>query len=51
MEKVQSLLGEASTCFLLEAQVEVADRNMRLYSVLERKQRSVTALVRAAGSL
>ena len=51
MEKVQPLLGEVSSCFLLEAQVEVADRNMRLYSVLERKQRSVTALVRAAGSL
>ncbi len=51
MEKVRTLLGEASTCFLLEAQVEVADRNMRLYSVLERRQRSVNALVRANGSL
>jgi general secretion pathway protein K len=51
MEKARTLLGEASTCFLLEAEVEVADRNMRLYSVLERRGRSVSALARASGSL
>ncbi len=51
MVKARTQLGESSSCFLLEAQVEVADRNMRLYSVLERRERSVNALVRAAGSL
>jgi len=51
MVKARTLLGQASICFLLEAEVEVADRKMRLYSVLERRQRSVTALVRASGSL
>ncbi len=51
MERVRALLGEASTHFLLEAEVEVADRKMRLYSVLQRRQRTVSALVRASGSL
>jgi general secretion pathway protein K len=51
MEKARTLLGEASSCFLLEAEVEVADRQMRLYSVLERHQGTVTALVRAGDSL
>ena len=51
MEKAKTLLGESSGYFLLRAQVEVADRNMRLYSVLERRNRQVTALVRASGSL
>jgi general secretion pathway protein K len=51
MEQTRGLLGQASSVFLLEAEVEVADRNMRLYSVLERRQRSVAALARAGGSL
>lgn len=51
MERVRTLLGEASSHFLLEAEVEVADRQMRLYSVLQRHQRTVSALVRASGSL
>jgi general secretion pathway protein K len=51
MEKAKTLLGESSGYFLLRAQVEVADRNMRLYSVLERRNRQVMALVRASGSL
>ncbi len=51
MEKTRALLGQSSACFLLQAEVEVADRNMRLYSVLERRQRSITALARASGSL
>jgi general secretion pathway protein K len=46
---LSALLGEASGYFLLSATVEVADRTMRLYSVLERKQRQVTALVRNGG--
>jgi general secretion pathway protein K len=51
MQQTRGLLGQASSVFLLEAEVEVADRNMRLYSVLERRQRSVAALARAGGSL
>jgi len=53
-EKMQGLkaqLGEQSSWFLLEAEVEVAGRNQRLYSVLERGGREVRARVRAAGSL
>ncbi len=48
---VRSLLGESSSWFLLTAEVEVADRNMRLYSVLHRDERTVRALARASGSL
>lgn len=51
MSKVKALLGESSSYFLLDAKVEVADRNLRLYSVLERKRRQVTAIARAGGSL
>ena len=51
MEQAKTLLGESSGYFLLRAQVEVADRNMRLYSVLERRNRQVMALARASGSL
>jgi len=48
---VSTQLGESSSYFLLSAVVEIADREMRLYSVLERQQRKVTSLVRASGSL
>ncbi|MEQ9464494.1 MAG: type II secretion system minor pseudopilin GspK, partial [Haliea sp.] len=48
---VRSLLGESSSWFLLAAEVEVADRNMRLYSVLHRDERTVRAVARASGSL
>lgn len=51
MQGVSSLLGESSSWFLLSAEVEVADRNMRLYSVLHRDGRSVRAVARASGSL
>ena len=51
MEGIKALLGQESAYFLLSAQVEVADRNMRLYSVLQREGRQVNALTRAAGSL
>lgn len=51
MSKVKTLLGETSSYFLLDAKVEVADRNLRLYSVLERKRRQVTAIARTGGSL
>ena len=45
------LLGERSSYFLLTARVEIADRDMRLYSVLQRDRRQVTSLMRASGSL
>jgi len=51
MTKIKGLLGESSSFFLLDAEVEVADRNLRLYSVLERRDRRVQAVVRASGSL
>jgi len=51
MAGVKGLLGQDSSYFLLRAEVEVADRNMRLYSVLQRRGRSITAVVRASGSL
>jgi len=51
MGGMRGLLGESSSWFLLTAEVEVADRNMRLYSVLRREGRTVQAVARAAGSL
>jgi general secretion pathway protein K len=51
IQVLRPLLGMQSSFFLLEAEVEVADRNMRLYSVLERRDRRVAALARASGSL
>jgi general secretion pathway protein K len=51
MQKAKSLLGESTGYFLLSAEVEVADRRMRLYSVLQRSGRQVTAVARASGSL
>jgi general secretion pathway protein K len=51
MNGVKTLLGQSSTYFLLDAEVEVADRNMHLYSVLERSGRRVSAVARASGSL
>lgn len=49
--EVATLLGDSSAWFLLEARVEIADREMRLYSVLQREGGAVSARVRAAGSL
>lgn len=51
MAQTRTLLGETSDYFLLSAGVEVADRNTRLYSVLERRNRQVNVLQRTAGSL
>lgn len=45
-----ALLGETTAYFLLSATVEVADRSTRLYSVLERNQRQITALSRHSGA-
>lgn len=51
MTAVEGLLTESSSWFLLAAEVEVADRTMRLYSVLHRDGRTVRAVTRADGSL
>jgi general secretion pathway protein K len=51
MAGIKALLGQSSSYFLLQAEVEVADRNMRLYSVLERSKRRITTIARASGSL
>ena len=51
LEATAALLGERSSYFLLSARVEIADRDMRLYSVLQRDRRQVTSLMRASGSL
>jgi general secretion pathway protein K len=51
MKEVAALLGENSTYFLLRAEVEVAGRNMRLYSVLNRSNRTIATVARASGSL
>ncbi len=51
MTDAGSLLGESSSWFLLSAEVEVAERKMRLYSVLQRDKREVRPIVRAMGSL
>lgn len=51
MTEVQKLLGKSSSYFLLDATAEVADRKMRLYSVLHRHNRQIDSLIRASGSL
>lgn len=44
-------LGEESDHFLLRADVEVGERNMRLYSVLFQDDREVVTLMRSSGDL
>jgi len=51
LQDLKAHLGETSSYFLLQAETEVADRRMRLYSVLNREGREVNAVIRAAGSL
>ncbi len=46
MDKIKKRLGVESNYFLLEAQVEVAGREMRLYSVLHRQDRTIKAIAR-----
>ena len=46
--QMAGLLGQQSAYFLLRARVEVAGRNQRLYSVLQRKDRQVSVLSRIA---
>ncbi|MEM8563127.1 MAG: type II secretion system minor pseudopilin GspK [Pseudomonadota bacterium] len=49
MEATKNLLGESSDYFLLSAEVEVADRRMRLYSVLQRTGPQIKAIARGPG--
>ena len=51
MAGMKPLLGEKSSYFLLEAEVQVADRRQRLYSILQRHRRQITSMARAGGSL
>ena len=51
LQVISQNLGESSGYFLLSAEAEVADRRVRLYSVLERRGRAINTLVRASGSL
>jgi general secretion pathway protein K len=51
MTGIAKLLDENTEYFLLQAEVEVAGRNMRLYSVLNRHNRKIGAIARASGSL
>ena len=46
MVEIKKRLGVESNYFLLEAQVEVAGREMRLYSVLHRQDRTIKAIAR-----
>lgn len=50
MTGIMALLDQKSEYFLLEAEAEVAGRNMRLYSVLHRHNRQIDAIARAADS-
>ena len=49
--KLKERLGQSSSYFLLSAEAKVADRKLRLYSMLERQGRSVVALVRTGEGL
>jgi len=48
---ITSLIGEASSYFLLTARVEIAEREARRYSVLRRSERDVAVLQRTDASL
>ncbi len=48
LDKIKSRLGLSSSYFLLSAEAKVADRKLRLYSVLERRGRQVLAVARTS---
>jgi general secretion pathway protein K len=50
VEAMQPLLGMRSSYFLLRAWAEVAGKEQRLYSVLQRRNRVVGAIARATGT-
>jgi general secretion pathway protein K len=49
--KIAPLLGESSNYFRMSARVEIAGRELQLYSVLRRAERRIESIVRASGSL
>ena len=49
--KVMPRLGQSSSYFMLSSEAKVADRKLRLYSVLERKGRSIVAITRTSEGL
>lgn len=51
MGEIKPGLGVSSSYFLLSAEAKVADRKMRLYSVLERRGRTVLAVIRTSEGL
>ncbi len=50
-QELVASLGESGQYFLFSAEVDVADRISRLYSVVQRQQQQIRTLVRASGSL
>ncbi len=50
-DQLRTYLTEQSDWFLLSASVEIADRELRLYSVLERNGRSIQSRYRSQGEL
>ena len=48
---LRAALSERSDWFLLSAAVEIADREMRLYSVLQREGETITPRYRSRGEL
>lgn len=50
-DELRTILGETSDWFLLRAQVEIAGREQRLYSVLERDGQRVVSRFRSLGEL
>ena len=50
-DRVRAVLAERSSWFLLTATVEIADREMRLYSVLERDGQEILPRYRSMGEL
>jgi general secretion pathway protein K len=51
VSKIMPRLGQSSSYFLLSSEAKVADRKLRLYSVLERKGRSIVAITRTSEGL
>jgi general secretion pathway protein K len=49
--QIMSRLDQTSSYFMLSAEAKVADRKLRLYSVLERKGRSIVAINRTSEGL
>ena len=48
---LRKMIGVKSDWFLLDARVEIADRERRLYSVLHRQGRAVSVVHRTEGEL